>query len=939
MVGRGDLLSGLLGLCQSGSGSTVVLTGVAGSGKSRLLSELGSLAEADGALVLRGHAVAGGGAFRPVAEALIRVAPVVLSADERLAPFRWVLARILPSWPAGTTGGVHLVDPVVVLGEAVLELLRVIGADRACVLLLDDLHWADQDTLALLEYLAGGVTSLGVTVVAAARDDEVQPPGLLALRHHSAVSTVSLPGLSRADVVELGRMCAGGDLAPDVEDYLVGAADGLPLLVEELFAGLVEAGLVVREGTRWRAAGPIPSRVPGALAELVGRRLHALRLEDADLLCVAAVLGQDLDWTVLPAVTGRDHDAVAVGLRAGAEAGLLLVDPLEGALRWRHALTRDAVLAGLTTPERAAVAGRAADALDAPPGGLHGARLALVADLQARGGRPERAATLMLAQAREHLDAGALAAARSVLEHAVVLASGDPGLALEIAIERVRVLALVARTDEALAVGDAVLPSATGAHRMALAIAVAQACVAAERFAQAGRYLRAAADPGDARVLALSAHVALGSGQLDHSVVLGRQAVEAGLADDVPEAVCEALEVVGRGLRRADPVASHAAFARAEQVAADRGLVPWRIRALSELAIDDMLGGGSGLRLRQVRELAIGAGLLGTATVAEMQLAAVTSAVDGMVASMVTADRCAESARRLGLVGLQAAALLFVARGRVFAGRAEQAQPALDVAESLAPDPVHVHSERWHVRGYDAWLAGDMSAAAAAFDACVAVLREAPGSNPAPVWGEWVVLRTAMDPGDEGPRSELRRSDVLVSAGNVAGLHYADALAACHAGSPVVAEGLLAAGDQLLVEWPFHRYLLRLMLFRPGPGNPGAPAVLLREALAWLEGRGEVRFARWCQERLRQLGEPVPRPARDLEQVPPRLRALGVTGRELQVLRLIVAGLPNPKIAARLHLSRRTVETHVGNLLAKTGATGRGALSGWLPPDSVSDDG
>ena len=262
MVGRGDLLSGLLGLCQSGSGSTVVLTGVAGSGKSRLLSELGSLAEADGALVLRGHAVAGGGAFRPVAEALIRVAPVVLSADERLAPFRWVLARILPTWPAGTTGGVHLVDPVVVLGEAVLELLRVIGADRACVLLLDDLHWADQDTLALLEYLVGGVTSLGVTVVAAARDDEVQPPGLSALRHHAAVSTVSLPGLSRADVVELARMCAAGDLAPDVEDYLVGSADGLPLWVEELFAGLVEAGLVVREGTLWRAVGPIPPGFP-----------------------------------------------------------------------------------------------------------------------------------------------------------------------------------------------------------------------------------------------------------------------------------------------------------------------------------------------------------------------------------------------------------------------------------------------------------------------------------------------------------------------------------------------------------------------------------------------------------------------------------------------------------------------------------------------------
>jgi len=53
------------------------------------------------------------------------------------------------------------------------------------------------------------------------------------------------------------------------------------------------------------------------------------------------------------------------------------------------------------------------------------------------------------------------------------------------------------------------------------------------------------------------------------------------------------------------------------------------------------------------------------------------------------------------------------------------------------------------------------------------------------------------------------------------------------------------------------------------------------------------------------------------------LRARGVTGREMEVLRLVGVGLGNPEIAARLHLSRRTVETHVANLLAKTGAASR----------------
>jgi hypothetical protein len=78
------------------------------------------------------------------------------AADERIALFRSVLARMLPAWPQGPAPSAHVVDPVVVMGEALLELLTVISGQRRCVLVLDDLHWADRDTLAVLEYLAGG---------------------------------------------------------------------------------------------------------------------------------------------------------------------------------------------------------------------------------------------------------------------------------------------------------------------------------------------------------------------------------------------------------------------------------------------------------------------------------------------------------------------------------------------------------------------------------------------------------------------------------------------------------------------------------------------------------------------------------------------------------------------------------------------------------------
>jgi DNA-binding NarL/FixJ family response regulator len=85
-------------------------------------------------------------------------------------------------------------------------------------------------------------------------------------------------------------------------------------------------------------------------------------------------------------------------------------------------------------------------------------------------------------------------------------------------------------------------------------------------------------------------------------------------------------------------------------------------------------------------------------------------------------------------------------------------------------------------------------------------------------------------------------------------------------------------------------------------------------------------MARLCEAHLRRLGLPVPRPGRYIEPVPPRLRALGVTGRELQVLALVAQGLGNVEIAHRLQLSRRTVETHVSSLLLKTGARSRDDL-------------
>ncbi|HSK58461.1 MAG TPA: ATP-binding protein, partial [Actinomycetospora sp.] len=235
-------MSALVGAALSGPGGLGLVTGEAGSGKTRLLEEVATRVDAAGARVLRGHAVPGSGAFRPLVEALAPVADPSLAAAERLAPFAPVLARLLPAWAAAPAVAAaapvpHLVDPVLVLGEALVELLAVLAPGRRTVLLLDDLHWADADTLAVLEYLAGRLPALGVRVLGALRSDERPPPGLGPLLRHREVTVRDLGRLSTEAAARLVGSLLGDAARGDVAAQVVARAEGLPLLLEELSAG------------------------------------------------------------------------------------------------------------------------------------------------------------------------------------------------------------------------------------------------------------------------------------------------------------------------------------------------------------------------------------------------------------------------------------------------------------------------------------------------------------------------------------------------------------------------------------------------------------------------------------------------------------------------------------------------------------------------------
>ncbi|NYH46046.1 DNA-binding SARP family transcriptional activator [Micromonospora jinlongensis] len=259
-----------------------------------------------------------------------------LAGPTDAGPADGLVADAGPGDPAGTRFRRH---------RAVASLVSAV-ADRGPVLLvLDDLHRADGDTLDLLTaLLTGPQPATGpVLILGTYRATEISPELTAALARAAGLEPIReyLAGLPVSATDELARAVVGAALDPATARLIHDRSGGNPFFVREL------AQLYASEGEAALAA------VPPGVRDVIRHRLAQLPMPTRTVLRQAAVLGRDLDPEVLGALAG-DPAAVLDAVDRALQAGFLTEREPDGRLRFTHILVRDTLYADLSTPRRAA---------------------------------------------------------------------------------------------------------------------------------------------------------------------------------------------------------------------------------------------------------------------------------------------------------------------------------------------------------------------------------------------------------------------------------------------------------------------------------------------------------------------------------------------------------------------------------------------------------
>jgi tetratricopeptide (TPR) repeat protein len=420
LVGRAielDRLRAALDAAWAGHAQFLLVRGEAGIGKSRLIAELAAAAERRGGRVLLGQSHESDQAlpFGPWVD-LLRTAVTELGPDlgDLAATWRGELARLLPELADAAAPPPE--DPVHRrrLFEAVAALVRHLARTRPILLVLEDLHWADEPSLRLLASLGRRLGNAPALIVASVREEDLaDAPDRLRLLDlvSETASTVTLGPLSHPDtarlVAALGRRGADAAATSQLAERVWAVSEGHPLMVVE--------------ATRVYAAEPdivaTQLALPDRIHDLVTRRLHRVSEAGRAVLAAAAVAGRQVDFAVLQRAPGLGEAEAAAAVEELVRRRLL--KEAGDGFAFAHDRVREVVYAGLLVPRRRLLHRRVAEALEAH----HAGRLephVLALGLHFREAEVWDKAVLYLRRAATHaMTRGAYREAAASLEQAL----------------------------------------------------------------------------------------------------------------------------------------------------------------------------------------------------------------------------------------------------------------------------------------------------------------------------------------------------------------------------------------------------------------------------------------------------------------------------------------------------------------------------------------
>jgi class 3 adenylate cyclase/tetratricopeptide (TPR) repeat protein len=383
MVGRRAELETLRRVTDGlkGTGQVVLVTGEAGIGKSRLMAEWRASLGKD-VRWLEGRSYAGASAvpYGPFADLTRRYAGITDEDTESRARSRLsqALKRILPGGLEASALVASMLGMRLERDEAnhlanhspqalqqrlfalIEDLLRRLANERPTVLVLEDLHWADESSIELIKHLLPLIRQVPLVIVGVRRGDEDDPTlgPLVRDDYADALTKIELVPLARASTVTLvEQLLSSAELLPDaVHNLIISKAEGNPFFVEEVIRTLIERGGLARsaDGRRWVATSLIEGMtVPDTLQGVLMARLDRLNAGAKRIAQQAAVIGRIFQQRVLVKLA----EDVA---RLEADLGHLEREELIRELRrdpdleyiFKHALTQEVAYETLTGPQR-----------------------------------------------------------------------------------------------------------------------------------------------------------------------------------------------------------------------------------------------------------------------------------------------------------------------------------------------------------------------------------------------------------------------------------------------------------------------------------------------------------------------------------------------------------------------------------------------------------